>query len=32
MTQKAIVPVDQLWQSLRREAETVLAGYPMFGA
>jgi serine O-acetyltransferase len=32
MTQNASVPVDQLWQSLRREAETVLAGDPMFGA
>ena len=32
MTQNAIVPVDQLWQSLRREAETVLASDPLFGA
>ena len=32
MTQNAIAPVDQLWQSLRREAETVLASDPMFGA
>jgi serine O-acetyltransferase len=32
MTQNAIVPVDQLWQSLRHEAETVLASDPMFGA
>jgi serine O-acetyltransferase len=31
MTQNASVPVDQLWQSLRREAETVLAGDPLFG-
>jgi serine O-acetyltransferase len=32
MMQNAIVPVDQLWQSLRREAETVLASDPLFGA
>ena len=32
MTQNAIAPVDQLWRSLRREAETVLASDPLFGA
>ena len=32
MTQNAIAPVDQLWQSVRREAETVLASDPLFGA
>ncbi len=32
MTQNAIAPVDQLWRSLRREAESVLANDPLFGA
>ena len=31
MFQKAILPVDQLWLSVRREAESVLAGDPLFG-
>jgi serine O-acetyltransferase len=31
MIQHAIVPVDQLWRSVRWEAETVLAGDPLFG-
>jgi serine O-acetyltransferase len=31
MIQQPIVPVDQLWQSLRREAESVLANDPLFG-
>jgi serine O-acetyltransferase len=32
MTQNAIAPVDQLWQSVRHEAETALASDPLFGA
>ena len=32
MTHNAIAPVDQLWRSVRREAETVLASDPLFGA
>ena len=32
MTQNAIAPVDQLWASVRREAESVLARDPLFGA
>ena len=32
MIQNAIVSADQLWQSLRREAESVLARDPLFGA
>ena len=32
MTQNAILPVDQLWRSIRREAEGVLASDPLFGA
>src|SRR4051794_32715403 len=32
MIQQAIVPVDQLWLSIRREAESVLANDPLFGA
>jgi serine O-acetyltransferase len=32
MTENAIAPVDQLWQSIRREAESVLARDPLFGA
>jgi serine O-acetyltransferase len=32
MTQNAIAPVDQLWRSVRREAESVLARDPLFGA
>jgi serine O-acetyltransferase len=32
MSQREIVSVDQLWLSIRREAESVLAGDPMFGA
>lgn len=32
MTQNAIAPVDQLWRSVRREAESVLASDPLFGA
>ena len=32
MSQRGIVPVDQLWLSIRREAESVLASDPMFGA
>ena len=32
MTQNAIAPVDQLWASIRREAESVLARDPLFGA
>ncbi len=31
MIQHAIVPVDRLWRSVRREAETALAGDPLFG-
>ena len=31
MTQNAIAPVDQLWQSVRREAESVVAHDPVFG-
>jgi serine O-acetyltransferase len=31
MIQNAIAPVDQLWRSVRREAETVLASDPFFG-
>ena len=31
MIQNAIVSADQLWQSLRREAESVLARDPLFG-
>ena len=31
MIQQPIVPVDQLWRSVRREAETVLASDPLFG-
>ena len=32
MTQNAIAPVGQLWRSLRREAENILANDPLFGA
>jgi serine O-acetyltransferase len=32
MTAPQIVPADQLWTSIRREAETALAGDPIFGA
>jgi serine O-acetyltransferase len=32
MTQNAIAPVDQLWQSVRHEAETAFASDPLFGA
>ncbi|MBR1147816.1 serine acetyltransferase [Bradyrhizobium sp. AUGA SZCCT0431] len=32
MIQNAIAPVDQLWRSVRREAESVLANDPLFGA
>jgi serine O-acetyltransferase len=32
MTQNTITPVDQLWQSVRREAETARASDPLFGA
>ena len=32
MIQNAIAPVDQLWRSIRREAETTLASDPLFGA
>jgi serine O-acetyltransferase len=32
MTQNAIPPVDALWLSIRREAESVLARDPLFGA
>src|SRR6478735_3608400 len=32
MTQNAISPGDQLWRSIRREAESVLASDPLFGA
>jgi len=32
MSQQEFVPVDQLWQSIRREAETAFAGDPLFGA
>jgi serine O-acetyltransferase len=32
MTQNAIAPVDQLWLSVRREAESVVANDPLFGA
>jgi serine O-acetyltransferase len=31
MTQNVIVPVDQLWRSVRREAESVIASDPLFG-
>jgi serine O-acetyltransferase len=31
MIQNAIAPVDQLWLSVRREAESVLASDPLFG-
>jgi serine O-acetyltransferase len=31
MIQNAIAPVDQLWRSVRREAETVRASDPLFG-
>jgi serine O-acetyltransferase len=31
MDQNAIVPVDELWQRVRREAETALASDPLFG-
>jgi serine O-acetyltransferase len=32
MTQNTIAPVDQLWLSVRREAESVVASDPLFGA
>ena len=32
MTQNTITPVDQLWRSIRREAESVLVSDPLFGA
>jgi serine O-acetyltransferase len=32
MIQNGIVPVDQLWLMVRREAESVVAGDPVFGA
>jgi serine O-acetyltransferase len=32
MTQNAIAPVDQLWLSVRREAENGIASDPLFGA
>src|SRR4051794_21729223 len=32
MTQNVMVPVDQLWLSIRHEAESALAGDPLFGA
>ncbi|MBR1225383.1 serine acetyltransferase [Bradyrhizobium sp. AUGA SZCCT0176] len=32
MTENAITPVDQLWLSVRHEAETALAVDPLFGA
>ncbi len=32
MIQNPVTPVDQLWRSVRREAETVLASDPLFGA
>ncbi|MBA2397373.1 MAG: serine acetyltransferase, partial [Bradyrhizobium sp.] len=32
MIQNAIQPVDQLWLSVRREAETALASDPLYGA
>ncbi|MGH6754440.1 MAG: serine O-acetyltransferase, partial [Bradyrhizobium sp.] len=32
MTQNETASVDQLWQSVRREAEAVLASDPLFGA
>ena len=32
MFQNAIAPADQLWQAVRREAETALASDPLFGA
>ena len=32
MIYSSIVPVDQLWLSVRREAEITLAGDPLFGA
>ena len=32
MTENVIVPVDQLWLSIRREAESALASDPLFGA
>jgi serine O-acetyltransferase len=31
MIQQATAPVDQLWQSVRREAESAIAGDPLFG-
>ena len=31
MNQKPIAPVDQLWQRVRREAESVVASDPLFG-
>jgi serine O-acetyltransferase len=30
--QNKFAPIDQLWRSVRREAESVLAGDPLFGA
>ena len=32
MVANAIVPSDQLWQSVRREAEDAIASDPLFGA
>ena len=32
MIQNGIVPIDQVWRSVRREAESVLASDPLFGA
>ena len=32
MIQNPIAPIDQLWQSVRREAEDAVAGDPLFGA
>ncbi len=32
MIQKGIVSADQLWRSIRREAESAVAGDPVFGA
>ena len=32
MIQNGIVPVGQLWQLIRREAESIIAGDPVFGA
>ena len=32
MNQNTIAPVDQLWLSVRREAESVVANDPLFGA